>query len=183
MSKARQKPVLNDGHLINEHIPDKQMFVITSRGENLGLVSRREAFDAAAAENLDLVKVGDRDGSAVVKIMDFGKFLYAKKKQTVKAKKAQKVIQVKEIKMRPKIGVGDYQTKMSQAVKFLAEGKRVKFTLQFRGRQPVSIREVGGEFFTRVMNDLKAHDLGTLLEEKESKSGRLWSKIIYVKSQ
>lgn len=157
------------------------MQVIDQNGQNLGTITRSEALSLAQIAGLDLVQVGERDDIGIAKIMDFGKFLYEKKKQTGKAKKTQKVIQIKEIKMRPKIGVGDYQTKMDQAIDFLKEGKRVKFTLQFRGRQPVSIQEVGMNFFERIKNDLTAQNIGALLEEKELKSSGLWSKIFYLK--
>lgn len=181
MTKVREKSVPHDGHLVNEYVVGRTLYVIGADGENLGALPRKEAEARAQEAGLDMVQVGERDGIPVVKIMDFGKFIYAKKKQSVKAKKSQKVIQVKEIKMRPKIGPGDYQTKMAQSIKFLEEGKRVKFTLQFRGRQPVSIREVGTAFFDRITNDLRAQNVGQLVEEKEVRSGNVWSKVFYLK--
>ena len=102
--------------------------LIAQDGENIGLVSRREAMQRAAEAGLDLVMMAEhgKDEGPVVKIMDFGKLLYEKKKKKNESKKHQKVIQVKEIKMSPKIGEHDFQTKINQAIQFLKEGKRVK---------------------------------------------------------
>ena len=86
----------------------------------------------------------------VAKIMDFGKALYAKRKQQAEAKKSQKIIQVKEIKMRPKIGEHDYQTKMNQAIDFLKDGKHVKITLMFKGREAAMREERGEELFRKI---------------------------------
>lgn len=181
MTKVKEKNGQDGSNLVNEEIVGRTLYVIDASGENLGAVSRKEAELRAQEAGLDMVQVGEREGLPVVKIMDFGKHIYAKKKQSVKAKKAQKVIQVKEIKMRPKIGPGDYTTKMTQAKRFLEDGKRVKFTLQFRGRQPISIKDVGTAFFERITNDLHAQNIGQLLEEKEVRAGNVWSKVFYLK--
>ncbi len=178
----RKKPVQNEGYLINKFIPDKVVDVVDNAGNVSQGVSIREALQIAEDAGLDLVKVGEKDGRTITKVMDFGKFLYERKKKMSKSKKTQKIVQIKEIKMRSKIGPGDYEIKLNNAVKFLQEGKRVKFTLQFRGRQPVSIREVGTNFFKRLREDLATKELGTLVEEKESMSGSAWSKIFYLKS-
>ena len=102
-----------------------------------GILSRDEALKLARQADLDLVLLSEKggEGQPVVKIMDFGKALYAKKKQLAEAKKHQKVIEVKELKLRPKIGEHDYQTKMNQAIQFLKEGKHLKVTLMFKGRE------------------------------------------------
>ena len=97
------------------------------------------------------------------------------------AKKNQKVIQIKEIKMRPAIGEQDYRIKFNRAVGFLKEGKRVKFTLQFRGRQMIMMRELGDKHFARVHQDLLKQDLGPLVEEILQRGRPFWSKIYYVK--
>ena len=157
--------------------------VIDETGSNRGEMLRNEAIALAEAVNLDLVQVGEHGGVAVAKIMNFGKFIFEKKKQQAVAKKKQKVIQVKEIKMRPMIDVGDYTTKLNQAIKFLQEGKHVKFTLRFRGRQAISVQEMGTQFFNRIRDDILARDLGQLVEEKESKAGPFWSKVFYIKER
>ena len=103
------------------------------------------------------------------------------KKQQNEAKKHQKVIQIKELKMRPHIGEGDYLIKMNKAVEFLRDGKRVKFTLQFRGREGAMMNELAPQLFIRIKKNLDDHQLGTLLEEAESRGGPFWSKIFYLK--
>lgn len=175
----RRKP--NDKHLVNENIKADQVRLITETGENIGLVSRREALSRAEDAGLDLVKIGEQGSEVVAKIMDFGKYLYLKKKQQSEAKKKQKVIQIKEIKMRPNIGDQDYQVKFKRAVQFLKEGKRVKFTLQFRGRQMIMMNDLGRTFYERIHNDLMAQELGSLVEEKLQQGRPFWSKIYYVK--
>ena len=182
MTKFKREKPASHGQLVNEQIRDNSLNVIGSNGEILNNISRRDALALAQESGLDLVKVGDKDGVAIAKIMDFGKFLYSKKKKLSQSKKNQKVIQIKEVKMRPNIGIGDYETKMKAAIRFLNESKRVKFTLQFRGRQPVSVHETGNKFFDRVKNDLLSAGLTGLVEEKESKSMPFWSKIFYIKS-
>ncbi len=179
----RSKPTANEGYFINRRIRDAVVQVIDQTGENRGDMPCEEAIRLAEGAGLDLVKVGERGEVAITKIMDFGKFIYEKKKQAGEAKKHHKTIQIKEIKMRPRIGPGDYQTKMARAIKFLQEGKRVKFTLQFRGRQPVSVAEVGKEFFERIKKDVLAQDIGPLVEEKEMRSGPFWSKVFYIKAK
>jgi translation initiation factor IF-3 len=170
-----------DGHLVNQDIRHKVMQVIDETGANLGELSRDAALQRAAAAGLDLVLISEKEDKAIAKIMDFGKFLYGKKKKQAQSKKSQKVIQIKEIKMRPKIGVGDYETKMGQAVDFLGSGKHVKFTVQFRGRQPVSVNEVAIQFFDKIKAYLAEKGFTNLVEEKESRSKVAWSRVIYVK--
>lgn len=186
MEKSVSKFKEKDGTLVNEQIRRERVQVIDEQGNNLGEMPTRQAINRAMEVGLDLVMVGEKAGAsgdslAITKIMDFGKFLYDKKKKSVQSKKNQAVIQIKEIKLRPKIGPGDYATKMEQAASFLEDGKHVKFTLQFRGRQPVSIYEVGTKFFERITSDLNERKLGTLVEEKETKAGPMWSRIYYIK--
>src|SRR3990167_9591219 len=119
--------------LMNEKIRYDRVQLIDAEGANAGVVPRDIALRSAREVGLDLVIIAERgkDGFPVAKIMDYGKVSYAKKKQAAQAKKKQVVIQVKELKMRPKIGVHDFQTKIKQAIDFLEDGKRVKFTLLF----------------------------------------------------
>ena len=114
--------------------------------------------------------------------MDFGKVLYEKKKKTIEAKKHQKVIQVKEIKMSPKIGEHDYQTKIKQAVQFLTSGKRVKITLSFRGREMTTKETRGSELFAKIERSFEEYDwANNLVQEQDSKMGKMWSRIYYLK--
>ena len=170
--------------LVNERIRASNLQVITHTGENIGVISRQEALRIAEDANLDLVVIADKGPNEVpiVKIMDFGKALYEKKKKLAEAKKHQKVIQVKEIKMRPKIGEHDYQTKINRAIEFLNDGKRVKISLFFRGRENITKEERGREFFERVDKTFEEHDLlKNLVKERETKMGQSWARIYYLK--
>lgn len=168
-------------YLINEQIRSDKVVVINAAGENLGIMPKRQAIMLAEESELDLVQMGEKDGVPVTKVMNFGKFLYSKKKQLNDAKKHQKVVQLKEIKMRPNIGEQDYKTKLNQAEQFFKDGKKVKFTLQFRGREISMMEDLGSKFYARIMQDLTAKELGSLVEEKESRGGSLWSKIYFIK--
>ena len=169
---------------VNDKIRAPYVQVITNEGENLGVIARAEAIRRAELAGLDLVLISDegKEGTPVAKIMDFGKVLYEKKKKQTESKKHQKVIQVKEIKMSPKIGEHDYQTKIKQSLQFLQEGKRVKLTLFFKGREMVTKEERGNEMFNRVNQSFEAAGvLNDIVQEKDSKLGQLWSRIYYLK--
>ena len=162
--------------VINDRIRFPQMQVITERGENVGVVPRAQALRIAQEAGLDLVILSEqgKDGYPVAKIMDFGKSLYEKKKKTADAKKHQKVIQVKEVKFSPKIGEHDYQTKVRQMIDFLNEGKRVKVTLFFKGRENAMKEERGNEIFDKINSSFEQHDLlKNLVQEQDSKMGSM----------
>jgi translation initiation factor IF-3 len=169
--------------LINEQIRAYKLKVISEDGENLGVMARDAALGLARQKELDLVMLSDKDEIPLVKIMDFGKSLYIKKKKMAEGKKKQKVIKVKEIKMRPKIGEHDYQTKINQAVGFLQEGHKLKVTLVFSGREIESMRNVGNDFFGQVDKTLSDLGLVDLVHEKDASAGRFWSKIYYLKAK
>ncbi len=170
--------------LINQQIRAEYVQLITQDGENIGNISRNQALRQAEEAGLDLVLIAQsgKEGIPVVKIMDFGKVLYEKKKKTLEAKKHQKVIQIKEIKMNPKIGEHDYQTKIKQAVQFLTTGKRVKITLSFRGREIATKDMRGAELFAKIEKSFGGHDWShNLMQEQDSKMGKMWSRIYYLK--
>lgn len=170
---------------INERIRALKVQLITHEGENVGVVSKNQALQIAQDAGLDLVVIAEqgKDGVPVAKVMDFGKSLYEKKKKQTEAKKHQSVIQVKEIKLRPKIGEHDYQTKMKQCIEFLKEGKRVKITLFFRGRENATREERGKELFDKVNATLEEHGLlKQVIQEKDATVGHIWSRIYYLKS-
>lgn len=169
--------------LINEKIRFDKMQVISHDGKNLGILAREEALKLARQTDLDLVVIADQGGEGypVVKVMDFGKVLYAKKKQQAEAKKHQKVIQVKEIKLRPKIGEHDYQTKINQAVQFLKDGKHLKVTLMFRGRETATREERGQEIFDKINKSFEEAGLTKLVQEKDAKAAQFWSRVYYLK--
>ena len=160
------------------------MQVITDSGENLGTLSRFDALAKAREDGLDLVLMADSgpEGLPIVKIMDFGKMLYGKKKKLADAKKKQKIIKIKEVKFRPKIDEHDYQTKMKQAITFLEDGNRVKFTLMFRGRELANKEERGSQMFNKVDATFAEKGIENLEREKDMKLGSFWSRVYYIKT-
>ncbi len=168
--------------LINHHIRAENVQLITQDGENIGVVSRSQALRQAEEAGLDLVLIAVKDDVPIVKIMDFGKSLYEKKKKSLDAKKHQKVIQIKEIKMTPKIGEHDYLTKIKQAIQFLETGKRVKITLSFRGRELATKDMRGTELFNKIQKSFEDQGFGNnLVQEQDAKIGKMWSRIYYLK--
>ena len=122
-------------HEINEEIIDKEIRVISDEGEQLGIMSAEEALKIAEEKELDLVKISPMAKPPVCKIMDYGKYRFEQAKREKEAKKNQRVMDVKEIRMSPSIGENDLQTKLKAALKFLADGDRVKVSIRFRGRE------------------------------------------------
>ena len=169
---------------MNDNIRFPKMQVITDDGQNVGILTKREAIELAENAGLDLVLLSEEgnQGVPVAKIMNFGKALYEKKKKQNEAKKHQKTIQIKEIKLRPKIGDHDLQTKMNRAYEFLTEGKHLKVTIAFRGREIVTKEERGQEMFDRIESMMRDNGFTNLVQEKDAKAGPLWSKIYYMKS-
>ena len=121
--------------MINEQIRDKEVRVIGEDGEQLGIMSSKEAMKLAEDAGLDLVKIAPTAKPPVCKIVDYGKYRYELARKEKEAKKKQKVIEVKEIRLSPNIDINDLNTKINAAKKFLAKGDRVKVTLRFRGRE------------------------------------------------
>ena len=170
--------------LMNEKIPYSKVQLISHEGKNLGEVSRYDALHMAQLVGLDLVIIADIGALKipVAKIMDFGKASYAKKKQQAEAKKSQKIIQVKEIQIRPKIGEHDYQTKINNGIKFLLEGKRLKVTLIFKGREVTMKNERGVELFDKIQQSFdQAGITRRLVQEKDMKTQQMWSRVYYLK--
>jgi translation initiation factor IF-3 len=169
---------------INEYITFARVQLITNDGRNLGIVSRKDALHLAHLEGLDLVLLSEQGGEGVpvAKIMDYGKVLYAKKKKQAEAKKSQRVIQIKEIKVRPKIGGHDFENKMRQAADFLRSGKHVKVTVTFRGREMVNREERGSQLFGKIDSFFAEQNIKNLAHEKDSKLGQIWSRMYFIKS-
>jgi translation initiation factor IF-3 len=122
-------------HQINEEIRDKEVRLIGADGEQLGIMSSAQALQAAEEAGLDLVKISPKAVPPVCKVMDYGKFRFEQAKREKEAKKNQHVVEIKEVRMSPGIDVGDFNTKLRSAQKFLGEGNRVKVTVRFRGRE------------------------------------------------
>ena len=121
--------------MINEQIRDKEVRLIGEHGEQLGIMSSRDALKLAKEADLDLVKVAPQAKPPVCKIIDYGKYRYEMLRKEKEAKKKQKTIEVKEVRLSPNIDVNDLNTKIAAARKFLAKGNKVKVTLRFRGRE------------------------------------------------
>ena len=135
--------------MINEQIRDKEVRLIGENGDQLGVMSAREALKLAEEAELDLVKIAPTAKPPVCKIIDYGKYRYELARKEKEAKKKQKVISVKEVKLRPGIETHDFNFKVKNAMRFIAEGNKVKATIMFRGRE-LSHPEMGKELLLKV---------------------------------
>jgi len=142
--------------------------VIAADGEQVGIMLTRDAIAKAEADGLDLVEVSPNAEPPVCKIMDYGKYLYAKDKAAHAAKRKQKQIQVKEVKFRPTTEEADYQTKLRNITRFLEEGDKVKVTIRFRGRE-MAHAELGFEVMNRLKTEL---DELVVVEQQPKMEGR-----------
>ena len=170
--------------LMNEKIRYESLQVIDDDGQNRGVMPRDEALRLARLTHLDLVIIAESGsfGVPVAKVMDFGKALYAKKKQLTEAKKNQKVIQVKELKFQPKIAEHDFVTKMNQGVQFLKDGKRLKITIEFKGREITLREERGPQLIQKIGKFFEDAGLAKrLIQDKDLKAVKVWSRIYYLK--
>ena len=122
-------------HQINDEIRDREVRLISATGEQLGILSTREALERAAEADLDLVKISPTANPPVCKLMDYGKYKFEQQTREKEARKNQRVIEIKEVRMSPGIDVNDFNVKLRNAQKFLSEGDRVKVTVRFRGRE------------------------------------------------
>lgn len=122
-------------HQINEEIREKEVRLIDSEGQQLGIMSLQKALDAAEEKGLDLVNISPKATPPVCKIMDYGKFRFEQTKKEKEAKKNQHVTEIKEVRMSPGIDTNDFNVKVKSALKFLKDGNRVKVTVRFRGRE------------------------------------------------
>ena len=147
--QRRTKP---KGPKANERIRAPQVQVIGSDGKNLGTLNTQEAINIAKQEGLDLIEISPNANPPVCKIIDIGKYKYDLQKKANKAKKKQKIINLKEIKLRPVTEIHDYNFKIKNAQKFLTKGDKVKFTVQFRGRE-MQHTNLGHQLMERIIND------------------------------
>ena len=122
-------------HELNEEISDKEIRLIGSEGEQLGIMAPAEALKIADEQGLDLVKISPQATPPVCKLMDYGKYRFEQTKREKEARKNQRVVEIKEIRMSPSIDVNDFNVKLRNAQKFLSEGNRCKVTVRFRGRE------------------------------------------------
>ena len=152
----------------NDEITAPRVRLIDADGENVGVVALAAAKSAASEAGLDLVEISPMAEPPVCRIMDFGRFLFAKKKEQNLAKKKQKQVQIKEVKFRPGTDEGDYQIKLRNLKRFLEAGDKAKVTMRFRGREHAH-RELGLKVLQRVEQDLQEI---SLVESKPQMEGR-----------
>ena len=140
-------------HRINSH----EVQVIANTGENLGIMDTNKAIAVAKEEGLDLIEIAPNANPPVCKIIDVGKYKYEAQKKANKAKKRQKKIELKEIKLRPVTEIHDYNFKLKNAKKFLSKGDKVKFTIRFKGRE-LQHSHLGNELMNKIKEDMQ--DIG-----------------------
>lgn len=142
-----------DGPRVNEEIRVPQVRLIDDQGEMQGIMSTRDALMRAFSVGLDLLEISPNAEPPVVKILDYGKFKYEQQKKKNEARKKQKVIEIKEVKVRPNIDENDYQVKMRAMKMFIDEGDKVKVTLRFRGRE-MAHQDLGVKVLERIRGDM-----------------------------
>ena len=149
--QRRTKP---RGPRTNDRIRAHEVQVIDSEGKNLGTLSTKEAIEIAKQEGLDLIEISPNANPPVCKIIDIGKYKYDLQKKANKAKKRQKIMNLKEIKLRPVTEIHDYNFKLKNALKFLIKGDKVKFTIKFKGRE-LQHSNLGHELMKKIQEDIK----------------------------
>lgn len=153
---------------MNEKIRAKEVRLIGADGEQVGVISTREALRMAEEKDLDLVIISANGDVPVAKIIDYGKFRYEQQKKQKENKSNQKTVDVKEVRVSPTIDIGDYTTKLAQARKFLSKGHKVQFALRFKGRM-ITHSEFGYKTLERIMEDLGDE---VIVEQKPKLDGR-----------
>ena len=150
-----QKRTRPRGPRSNNRITSSEIQVIANDGENLGILNLHDAINRAREKGLDLIEIAPNAKPPVCKIMDMGKYKYDAQKKTNKAKKKQKKIELKEIKLRPVTEIHDYTFKIKNAQKFLAKGDKVKFTIRFRGRE-LQHSSIGNDLMEKIKQDIRS---------------------------
>ncbi|HET9150024.1 MAG TPA: translation initiation factor IF-3 [Alphaproteobacteria bacterium] len=171
---ADAAPSRNRGPRVNQQIDSPTVRLVGATGDMVGVVPIRQALDMAVEAGLDLVEVSPNAEPPVCKILDFGKYKYQEQKRRAEARKKQKVIEIKEIKMRPTIDDNDYNVKMKAMRRFLDEGDKVKVTIRFRGREMLH-QDLGMNVLVRVRDDLGE---GTKVEQHPRMEGRQLTMVI-----
>jgi translation initiation factor IF-3 len=146
-------PVQKDGPRVNDEIRNREVQLIDHEGHNRGVILTHEAIALAREVGLDLVEISPNTNPPVTKILDYGKYKYQAQKKAAEARKKQKTVEVKEIKLRPGIDTHDYQVKMRSMRRFFEEGDKVKVTLRFRGRE-MAHQDLGYKLLQRVRDDV-----------------------------
>ncbi len=162
------------GPRVNEQIEAEKVRVVNADGEMVGVISKEEGIEIAFEAGLDLVEVSPNADPPVCKVLDYGKYKYEAQKKANEARKKQKTIDIKEIKMRPGIDEHDYQVKMRSVRRFLDEGDKVKMTIRFRGRE-MAHQELGMKVLDRVREEV---DELAKVEQFPRTEGRLMTMVI-----
>tara|TARA_Y100001970_G_C14103509_1_gene786810 strand:- start:415 stop:960 length:546 start_codon:yes stop_codon:yes gene_type:complete len=149
-----QRRTRDRGPRYNNRINSPEVQVIASDGKNLGILSTNKAISMAKEEGLDLIEIAPNANPPVCKIIDMGKFKYDAQKKANKAKKKQKIVSLKEIKLRPVTGAHDYGFKVKNAKKFILKGDKVKFTIRFKGRE-LQHSHLGSDLMNKIKEDMK----------------------------
>lgn len=166
-------------HQINEAIRAREIRLIGANGEQLGIVPLRDALRQAQEQNLDLVNIAPQAKPPVCRIMDYGKFRYEQSKREKEARKNQKIIQIKEVRLSPSIEEHDVQTKLKNVKKFLQNGDKVKLSIRFRGRE-ITHQEIGRKVLNRMSQEVK--DISDI-ERQPKLEGRQMIMILTPKQQ
>jgi translation initiation factor IF-3 len=153
LARGAAPPQKEEGNRINHRIDAREVRLIAADGQNVGVVPIRQALAMAEEANLDLVEISPDAKPPVAKILDYGKFKFQEQKRQAEARKKQKIIEIKEIKMRPMIDDHDYDVKMKSVRRFFDDGDKVKITLRFRGRE-MAHQELGHKLLNRVKADV-----------------------------
>ena len=163
--------------MINGQIRDKEVRVIGENGDQLGIMSSREAMKLAQEAELDLVKIAPKAQPPVCKIIDYGKYRYELARKEKEAKKKQKTVEVKEVRLSPNIDTNDLNTKVNNAKKFISKGNKVKVTLRFRGREMAHVQQS-----KHILDDFAGMLEAVAVVEKPAKmEGRSMSMVLTVK--
>ena len=160
--------------MINEQIRDKEVRLIGPDGEQLGIVSSRDALKMAEEAGLDLVKIAPTAKPPVCKIVDYGKYRYELARKEKEAKKKQKTVEVKEVRLSPNIETNDLNTKVNNAKKFISKGNKVKVTLRFRGREMAHVQQSKHilDDFAQMLGDI------AVIEKPAKMEGRSMSMVL-----
>ncbi len=163
--------------MINEQIRDREVRLIGEDGEQLGIMSARDAYKRAQEAELDLVKIAPMAKPPVCKIIDYGKYKYELSRKEKEAKKKQKIVEIKEVRLSPNIDTNDLNTKVNNAKKFITKGNKVKVTLRFRGREMAHVQQSRHilDDFAGLLSDI------AVIEKPAKLEGRNMSMILTVK--
>ncbi|MFA5041841.1 MAG: translation initiation factor IF-3 [Bdellovibrionales bacterium] len=159
MNRGRNEPPRrekDDGPRVNSDITSRQVRVVDAQGEMRGVMAIRDAIALAEESGLDLVEISPNAEPPVCKVLDYGKYKYEMQKKAAEARKKQKVIELKEIKLRPTIDDHDFAIKMKSAVAFLKDGDKVKVTMRFRGRE-MAHQDIAYKVYARVRTELEPY--------------------------